>query len=205
MRLIVQIQLRPTAEQAAALARTLERANAAANWISAVAWRERVFGRYDLQQRTYRAVKADFGLTAQMVIRLLAKVADAYKLDHQRRRVFRPRGSIAYDARILRYLDGAVSIWTVAGRQTIPFVCGGPQRALLVNQHGESDLVYRDGCWYLLATVEEAEVPERAPTDWLGVDCGVVNIAVDSDGAVYSGRQINGLRRRNYRLRRKLQ
>lgn len=205
MRLIAQLQLQPTPEQAEALARTLERANAAANAISSAAWRTRAFGRYDLQKLTYHTVRSDFDLTAQIVVRLLAKVADAYKLDHLRRRTFRPHGSIAYDARILRYQDGAVSIWTVDGRQTIPFVCGERQRALLAHQRGESDLVYREGRWYLLATVDEPNVPEHEATDWLGVDCGVVNIAADSDGVVYSGGAINGLRRRNYRLRRKLQ
>jgi putative transposase len=205
VRLIAQVQLQPTPEQADALVRTVEQANAAANWISTVAWSVRAFGRYDLQKLTYHTVRSDFGLTAQVVVRLLAKVADAYKLDRVRRRSFRPRGSIAYDPRILRYLPDAVSIWTVSGRQIIPFVCGERQRALLAHQRGESDLVYREGRWYLLATVDEADGPEREADNWLGVDCGVINIAADSDGVVYSGGQINGLRRRNYRLRRKLQ
>ena len=39
----------------------------------------------------------------------------------------------------------------------------------------------------------------------LGVDLGVVNIAVDSDGAVYSGKTINNVRFRHRRLRTKLQ
>jgi putative transposase len=205
VRLIAQIQLQPTPAQAAALLRTLERANAAADWISRVAWREQTFGRYDLQKMTYHAVRADFGLTAQVVVRLLAKVADAYKLDKQRPRSFRPRGSIAYDARILRYGSACVSIWTVDGRQAIPFVCGDRQRALLEHQQGESDLVYRDGQWFLLATVAVEEPPQAEAVDWLGVDLGVVNIAVDSDGVVYTGGPINGMRRRNYRLRKKLQ
>lgn len=205
MKLIAQIQLRPTPEQAESLVRTLERANAAANRLSDLAWSERTFRQYDLHRRAYQTVRTDFGLTAQVVVRLLAKVADAYKPDRLRRRTFRPLGSIAYDSRILRYLSDAVSIWTVDGRQTIPFVCGDRQRALLVSQRGESDLVYRDGRWYLLATVDEADAPERDADDWIGIDCGVVNIAADSDGVVYSGGPINGMRRRNYRLRRKLQ
>ena len=205
MKLIAQVQLQPTTEQADALARTLEAANGAANTISTRAWSERTFKRFDLHHLTYADTRTSTGLSAQIVVRLIAKVADAYKLDQRRRRAFRPHGSIAYDPRILRYLPDVVSIWTVDGRQTIPFVCGDRQRALLDHQRGESDLVYRDGCWYLLATVDEPGVPERTADDWLGVDCGVVNIAADSDGVVYSGGAINGLRRRNYRLRRKLQ
>src|SRR5262249_35428381 len=141
----------------------------------------------------------------QVVIRLVAKVADAYKLNRQHRCTFSPRGSIAYDQRILRYRADAVSIWTVAGRQTIPFVCGDRQRALLASQRGESDLVERDGQLYMPATVDTPALPEQVGSDWLGVDCGVANIAADSDGVVYSGSLINGLRHRNARLRRKLQ
>jgi putative transposase len=205
MRLIAQVQLQPTPAQADMLLRTLERANAAADAISRVAWQEQTFGRYDLQKMIYHAVRADFGLTAQVVVRLLAKVADAYKRDRNRPRSFRPAGSIAYDARILRYGAACVSIWTVDRRQAIPFVCGDRQRALLAHQQGESDLVYRDGHWFLLATVAVEEPPQAEAADWIGIDLGVVNSAVDSDGVVYSGGPINGMRRRNSRLRTKLQ
>jgi IS605 OrfB family transposase len=44
-----------------------------------------------------------------------------------------------------------------------------------------------------------------ANADWLGVDLGLVNLAVDSDGTVYSGAQVRALRRRHARLRTKLQ
>src|SRR5206468_925906 len=140
-----------------------------------------------LRKLTYRTVKTTFQLSAQMVIRLLAKVADSYQTDRQRQRRFRLHGSVAYDARILRYLQDAVSIWTVDGRQTIPFICGERQRALLSGQRGESDLVYRDRRWYLLATVVEDDATAHDAVDWLGIDCGVVNIAVDSDGTIYAG------------------
>ena len=49
----------------------------------------------------------------------------------------------------------------------------------------------------LIAIMTFANVTREAADDWIGVDCGVVNIAVDSDGVVYSGRPINGVRRRN--------
>jgi hypothetical protein len=63
-------------------------------------------------------------LSAQVVVRVIAKVAKAYKLDHSRQRRFAPLGSLAYDERILRYRQDSVSIWTLAGRQEVAFVCG---------------------------------------------------------------------------------
>ena len=38
-----------------------------------------------------------------MVVRCIAKVADAYKLDRKRKRSFQALGSVAYDARIPKW------------------------------------------------------------------------------------------------------
>jgi hypothetical protein len=110
VKLTVGLKLKTTPEAEAALLATLERANAAANAVSEVAWQSRTFGPFALQKLCYYSIKARFDLTAQVVIRLLAKVADAYKRDRNRPRVFREHGSIAYDDRILRYGETLVSI-----------------------------------------------------------------------------------------------
>ena len=81
--------------------RTLETVNAACNRLSGLAWEAKQFGQYSLHKRFYRQIRDEFPLSAQVVVRLNAKVADAYKLAQDTRREFRPRGSIAYDARIL--------------------------------------------------------------------------------------------------------
>jgi putative transposase len=205
VKLIVQLKLEPTPEQAVALLATLERANEAANAISELAWETQTFGQYALQEAHYYHIKARFGLTAQLVVRVIAKVADAYKLDRDRKRIFRRHGSIAYDDRILRYGADRVSIWSLDGRLKIPFVCDDRTRKLLQSRQGESDLVYRDGSWYLLATINYEEPPEGEIEDVLGVDLGVVNLAVDSDGNQHSGSHVNRLRARQRRLRRRLQ
>ena len=207
MKLIVAVQLQPTPEQANALRSTLEQANAACNEISKAAWTNRTFGQFKLHKLVYGPIRALSGLSAQVVVRCIAKVADAYKLDRKRRRTFKPYGSIAFDHRILRwYVDRSeVSVWTVAGRQRIPFVCSERTREVLKFRQGESDLVLRDDRWYLFATVNVEEPPSGEPSQWLGVDLGIVNIATDSDGTVYSGTQVNGLRRRHRKLRQRLQ
>ncbi len=205
--LVTQLQLRPDPGQAGALEATLRQANAAANLLGDVAWKHRVFGRYGLHRLAYHQVRESCGLSAQVVVRLIAKVADAYKLDRKAKRTFKPLGAITYDARILRYFpdDGAVSIWTVAGRQTIPFSCGSHQRKLLEGRRGESDLVCRDGEWYLYASCVVEEPSPAAVADVIGVDLGIVNIASDSDGSVHAGARLNGLRHRHRRLRGRLQ
>jgi hypothetical protein len=131
-------------------AATLEIANRC-NSISATAWREQTFSQFKLHKLVYADTRARSGLSAQVTVRVIAKVADAYKLDHTCQRNFASLGSLAYDDRILRYHADSVSIWSTAGRQTIPFVCGQRQRGLLSQRQGESDLVYRDG-QFLYAT-----------------------------------------------------
>jgi IS605 OrfB family transposase len=207
MKLIAQIKLLPTPEQANALRQTIEQANAACQFVSDTAWETKTFRQYDLHHRCYRAVREQFGLSAQVTVRAIAKVADAYKLDRKRKRAFKPTGSIAYDDRILswRLHDNTVSIWTIAGRQCIAFACGERQLELLQTRQGESDLGLCNGMFFLWAS---CEVEEPEPIDIegaLGVDLGVTNIAVDSDGQVHSASHINNVRHRHRRLRRKLQ
>jgi IS605 OrfB family transposase len=207
MKLIAQLKLLPTAQHMDALRRTLEAANAACNHISDVAWQTRTFGKFALQQLCYQDVRETFGLAAQITIRALAKVGDAYKLDKETKRTFRPLASIAYDDRILSFAlpDSSVSIWTLDGRQSIRFVCGERQRRLLATRQGESDLLFHRGEWYLLVTCEVEEPNPQDVDDVLGVDLGVTNIASDSDGTIHSSRMMNKVRYRHRRLRTKLQ
>ncbi len=207
MKLTSQVKLLPTPEQADALRHTLEQANAACRFVSDTAWETKTFRQYDLHHQCYPAVREQFGLSAQVAVRAIAKVADAYKLDRKTKRTFKPTGSIAYDDRILswRLQDKTVSIWTVSGRFHIPFVGGERQLELLQTRQGESDLGLYKGMFFLSATCEVDEPKSVDVEGALGVDLGVVNIAVDSDGQVHSASHINNVRHRHRRLRAKLQ
>ena len=154
MKLVAQVKLQPTKEQSDLLKRTLERVNFAANFVSDTAWHQQSFRQYDLHKLTYYPVRENFGLTAQVTVRLIAKVADAYKLDKRTKREFRPHGSIAYDDRILTWKMSkkAVSLWALGGRIELPFVAGARQLKVLETRHGEADLVYRVGQFYVFQT-----------------------------------------------------
>jgi len=98
-----------------------------------------------------------------------------------------------------------VSIWTIAGRQRIPFVCGKRQRELLLENRGESDLCIRDNNFFLDTSCEVEASQTKSVTDVLGLDLGLVNIAADSDGIMYSGEAIETKRRIYAHRRRNLQ
>jgi len=142
-----------------------------------------------------------------MTVRVIGKVADAYKAGKKRERRFKKLGAIAYDSRILSWQmeEGRISIWMMGGRQRMRYQGGERQLELLKNQRGETDLAYRGGEFYLLATCEVEEPEVKDVAGYLGVDLGIVNLATDSDGHVYAGGQVNGLRRRHAKLRGRLQ
>ncbi len=207
MKLVAQVKLQPTPEQASALLQTLETANAACNSLSAWAWEHQTFGQWAMHKAQYNALRTEFRLPAQIAVRVIAKVSDAYKLDKQIMRTFRTHGSIAYDARILTWRTEKqfVTISSLTGREKISYVCGQMQKQLLAHQQGETDLVYRDGQFYLLTTCNVIEPEPQDVEDALGVDMGIANLATDSDGNPYSGKTVNALRKRHRNLRAKLQ
>lgn len=207
MKLTSQIKLLPTKDQHQALKETLETVNQASNYISQLAFESKTFKQYDLHKLAYYDIRARFGLSAQMTVRAVAKVADSYKLDRDVQRVFKATGGIAYDDRVLRYdlQADTVSIWTMGGRIKVPFICGDRQRELLKSQQGESDLILFRGDFYLLATCDIADPDPLDVEGVLGIDLGIIQIATTSDGESFSGSQVNRVRHRHRRLRKKLQ
>ncbi|MED7829103.1 transposase, partial [Streptomyces chiangmaiensis] len=137
MKIVVQVKLLPTAEQAAALQSTLLECNAAANWVSQVAFERGVPREYELRKHTYAELKAR-GLGAQAAQHVIKKIRDAYTTlqanikagnlgkPRSKRRVqaeskpitFRASAAQPYDDRCLSWQHDAstVSIWTTAGR-----------------------------------------------------------------------------------------
>ena len=206
MDLTLTLKLHPTQAQAAALRETMERVNAACNAIAETACRAHTTNKVRLQQLVYADIRATFGLSAQMTVRAISKVAAASKRDKTVCPTFRPYGAVTYDPCILSWKgEDHVSLLTVRGRQIIPIMVDDYHRPRLHSLRGQADLMTRDGQFYLAVIVHAPEPAPMSPDDWLGVDLGIVNIAADSDGTLYSGGRVNGLRRRHTKLRRRLQ
>ncbi|MFE3459226.1 RNA-guided endonuclease InsQ/TnpB family protein [Nocardiopsis aegyptia] len=226
----MRVKLLPSPDQAQALQATLDVCNRAANAASQLAFVTGAVHKYALQQRVYTALKGEFGLSAQPAVRVIGKVADAYttRTAHlkngllggpgSKRRIkaestpirFRPDAAQPFDARCLSWrLDArTVSIWTTRGRLKDLAFTGSPDqlKSLAEYQRGESDLIVQDGVWFLSATCEVPEKPlNTEPVGFTGVDLGIVEIATTSTGQRHAGRELNRYRRRQNRLRAKLQ
>ncbi len=212
MKQTLLVKLAPTPEQSAALLRTLETFNAACNEIASVAFEQRSVNKIELQQLVYYDIRERFGLSAQMCIRAISKVAEAYKRDRNIRPTFRPHGAMTYDERILSFprVDRA-SLLTLDGRVEVPFRFGAYQEARLDRIRGQADLLYRNGAFFLACTVGAPEPAPNEPSEFLGVDLGIITLAATSDGELLNHTtgpkhaHVNQVRARFSRFRAKLQ
>ena len=234
MKQVVQVRILPTPEQASALADTLHACNAAASWLSRQMHIDRVWRKFDVQKRFYAQLRERFGLAAQPTIRVIGKTVDAYTtlnanlragnygpLGSDRRRgvednpiVFRPWAGQPFDARCLSWQlgcagrEGTVSIWATAGRLRNVRIVGSRAHIALLRSRpiGETDLLHRDGVWLLHAVIDGPEAAPQEPVNgFLGVDLGIVNVATTSDGDRTCGSRLNRYRKRQLRLRKRLQ
>lgn len=207
MILTAKIKLDPTPDQHQALKDALHRMNSACDWISAWAWENKTFGQFKIHYGIYKDIRDNFDLGSQATIRAIGKVADAYKAGKKGQRTFKKLGAFPLDKHLLKiWVDvQIVSIWTLDGREKMPFFAGERQLELLRGRHKETDLCYIGGDFYLFVSCEIDDPDERDVEAFLGVDLGVANIATDSDGNAYAGGHVNGLRSRHAKMRGRLQ
>ena len=202
----LMIKLNPDEEQYTALLDTMLKFNEACNYISDIAFKINSANKIKLQQIVYYDVKDKFGLQAQLVIRAIAKVCEAYKRDKKIKPHFKEYGSVVYDQRILSYkgLD-AVSIVTTNGRLKIPIRIGEYLKARFDRNKRQADLIIRDNIFYLMIVVDAPEMTKYDAVNVLGIDLGIVNLATDSDGESYSGKKTDIIREKMAILKSSLQ
>ena len=207
MKQVVVVKLVPAPKQAASLLRTMEAFNAACNWIASVAFRERIANKFKLQKLVYYDVRGRFGLLSHMAIRAIAKVCGAYRRNKGIRPSFRPFGAMTLTNHMyrLKRREVLVSVSSLDGRLLIPIRFAPKQAAMLDRRRGQAELLYRNRAFYLSISVDVPEPSPYEPSGFIGVDMGIVNLAVTSEGTIFSGRAVNNLRARCAKLRTKLQ
>jgi IS605 OrfB family transposase len=207
MKLTMRIRLMPDAEQAASLKAMTERFNAAADWIAGELFARKLSNRIEAQRLLYREIRERFGLSSQTAILAIRRACEACRRDKSIRPRFRKDAGITYDVRTMSFKGiDKVSLLTLAGRIVVPMIVTGYQAERIGYPKGECDLVRRkDGKWYLFVTVDVPDGSPIEPTDFIGVDLGIANIATDSDGHRHSGEDVERVRRKHNLQRRRLQ
>lgn len=204
MKLTLKIKLLPTNEQAKSLLTTIKEANKTCNIISETAWQLKIFNQFKLHKDVYHRIKKSTNLSAQILVRCISKVADAYKLDKKTKRTFKPFGGITYDIRILTYKpNNLVSIWSVDGRLKIPFVCHNKKYLPYIK--GEADLLFKNGKYYLFQTVDVPDAKVKDVEEFIGCDFGQTDICTLSDGTNYNSEQLKKVRKKYSKVRASVQ
>ena len=177
MKLTLQLKLVTTPEQHTALLETMRVFNAAASYAAEVGFADHVFTQQSIHRRCYRELRDRFGLSSQMAVRAIGKAVETFKRDKCHCPVFRPEGAMTYDERLLGWKGSAhVSLLTLQGRQVVTMVYGEYQAGYLKRLQGQVDLVFRDGTFFLYATIDLPDETPIQPTRFLGVDLGIVNL-----------------------------
>ena len=206
MKQTLMVKLVSSPKQHNALMETMERFNEACNYISQLAFERYTSSQVKLHHLAYRYLREHYGLSAQMAVRCVGKVVEVYRRDKSKLVVFKPHSAMIYDQRILSWkgLD-KVSILTLEGRQIIPIRIGIYQQARINRVVRQTDLILRKGVFYLAVTVDAPEATPDDPIGTIGVDLGIVHIAVDSDGEFYSSEAVDKVRERTDKLKASLQ
>lgn len=201
------VRLDPSIDQHRMLLETMHRFNEACNDIAKTAFDLQMANKIDLQKVVYYDIRERYGLSAQMTVRAIAKVVEAYKRDKSIKPKFRLDGAIVYDQRIMSWNNGleSVSILTLEGRQEIPIRIGDYKVARMDRIRGQADMILVKGRFYICVVVEAPEESPFDPIGVLGVDLGIKYLAVDSDGEVHSGDHVNKTRDRLDSLKSRLQ
>jgi putative transposase len=207
VKLVATVKLLVSPEDRERLLATMRRVNEACSWLAERAFEAKSADKIGLQRAHYRELRDRFGLSSQHAVRTISKVCEVYRRDKSKLCKFKPLGAVAYDQRIYTFKNGLdrVSLLALDGRIVVPCAIGAYHRGRLEGVRGQADLVYRKGKLFLFVTVD---VPDGSPIDpegWLGVDLGIRNLAVDSDGEAHSGEHTLAVRSRLAKLRAGLQ
>jgi IS605 OrfB family transposase len=207
VKLTLQLQLLPDSDQRQRLLETMERFNEAATFAASCGFKAKVFSQPSIHKLAYAEIRSRYGLSAQMAVRAIGKAVEVFARDKKVCPVFKPHGAITYDERVFSFKGmDRVSLWALPeGRVIVPLIYGEYQKERFDRIKGQADLIFRKGRFYLLCTVNLPDNAPVDPSDFLGVDLGVANIASDSDGRRHSGSQVKSVRHRHRRLRRTLQ
>jgi IS605 OrfB family transposase len=204
----IACKLAPTPEQRVELDATLTAFAGACNFIADVARREHTTNKVKLQHACYHDVRAQFGLSANLAIRAIARVCATLKVKSKAHSTFAPT-SIDYDQRIFsfREWDWTFSLTLLHARERFDTRLGERQKGRLKGSTPTSATLvkHRDGTFFLhVQTKGTAPMPSETE-DVLGVDLGRTNIAHTSDDQHWSGHDLTAVRNRYSRLRAALQ
>ena len=207
MKLTIKAKLLTIPDQHLSLKKTMEAFNNACNYISQKAFQFKIFNQVKLHYLIYYEARKQFPeLSSQFIVRAIAKVSDSYIAEKKTLHKFKKYSAVVYDQRLLSFKRLSIaSINSVNGRLKIPFVIGQYKSLEGKSIKGQADLTFENNKFFLNIVIEFPNGTPFDPKGFLGIDKGIVNIAVDSDGNTFSGKQIDKVRERLTKIKSALQ
>lgn len=197
----------PNEEQHQKLIDVMTTFNGACDWVSEQAFTSKIWNKIKLQKHVYYEVRQRFNLSSQMAIHVIRKVASSYA-NHKKRETlatFRELGAIDYDSRNFTIKKDGFSITILGSRLHIPYC--SKDKLENFNLCGQCELYYdkvKNRFYVNLVSEKREGLPIQA-NEFLGVDLGIVNLAVCSDGEVISGKKVESYRKKITGLKARLQ
>ena len=186
---------------------TLKAFAGACNFVADHGRKHEVSRQYDLHKACYKDVRQTFGLSANLAVRAIARVAPRLQKKKTRNSRFNPT-SADYDARIFsfRESDWTASLTLLSGRERFGLDIGEYQRQTLTGHKPKSAVLCKkhDGYFLDIQVKNTLPDPDKAKGT-LGVDLGIKNIATLSDGSSFGGETLNAYRLKRHRVRKSLQ
>jgi IS605 OrfB family transposase len=186
---------------------TIEQFNRAANYCAEWGYKNHTRSKRRVHDAAYYEVREKYGLPASLATGARDMACEALRaVKLKKLPEFGLYGAIRYNRRVLtvKLTRGTASIAIINGRVKASFFLPEYYRQYLDWEIKSSTLSYRKGTFFLHVTVEK-EAPPRIEGEVLGIDRGIVNIAVLSNNIFFNSRAIKNIRARYACLRKKLQ
>lgn len=202
MKATIKLRIDTTDEQAALLEEAAGLYAGAFNAVGLYGWQNGISSAYRLHHALYYTIRGEIPeLPSQLVVSAIRRASEALKSAFDRRKKGQPvsrshmsRHTIRYDKRSMSVkLDaGVVSLATTGGRVVAPVRMSSYYKRYLSWETRSADLVWDAGKRrFYLHLVVESEAPRVELNDeYLGVDRGIVNFAVSTRPAFYSGSEV---------------
>lgn len=212
----ISLKLLATTEQSLALSALAGIFASACNAIVPFAVEHRCWNRVALHHLAYYSVRELLPtLGSQMVCQAVHRVADAYKTLKANKGIPKDKpvpairfdaSSVSFDKRTYSIKGDTVSLFTLTGRERIPFAAGKHQLNILASGlPKEAKLILRKGIWYFNLVLDIPDVPPVSGGGVFGLDVGENNLAASSTGKVWGGGELRHNRDKYLAHRRRLQ
>jgi IS605 OrfB family transposase len=208
--LTIVCKLSPTPEQVNQIDATLQAFADACSYANEIVV-AKTTSRTTIQSLVYQDLRSRFGLSANLAVRVCARVGanrKTAKLKNKPVRAFKAT-SADYDARIFdfREKDWTVSLTLMNGRHHIKMDVGQYQVGQLTGRKPTSAQLckHRDGRYYIHIQTKDTPPDPLKASNVIGVDFGRTDLAVTSEGQKWSGKETTSTRDRFARTRQSLQ